>query len=257
MERRLVQPPIDLDGRRVVVTGGAAGIGRAACLYLAGAGARLAVLDRDLANGGQTAAAITAAGGVATFISVDVADEASVARALGEAAVWLGGLDGVINCAGIMKGSHLEIERMTPEIWSQVLAINLTGSFHVAKHAASHMIPNHAGVIVLIGSKAGVAGGSGSFAYGASKGGVHGLAMALDRTLVADGIRVYEVCPGSMETSLRRASIEEGMANGADAEWFGGAVGAPEGVAAVLAFLLTDGAGYLPMTIVVEERRAT
>jgi NAD(P)-dependent dehydrogenase (short-subunit alcohol dehydrogenase family) len=155
-----------------------------------------------------------------------------------------------------MKGSHLEIGRVTGEIWSQVLAVNLTGSFLVAKHAAAQMVPNHAGVIILIGSKAGVAGGSGSFAYGASKGGVHGLAMALDRNLAPDGIRVFEVCPGTMDTPLRRGSIEEGLANGADAEWFNGTVGAPEGVAPVLAFLLTDGAGYLPLTIIVEQRRA-
>lgn len=245
--------PIDLTGVRVVVTGGATGIGRAASLMLADSGARVAVLDLDVTNGVHTTAEIEARGGSALFVSVDVADPGSVESAFAVAVEWLGGLDAVINCAGIMKGQHLDIARLTGDEWAQVLAVNLTGSFLVAREAATHLRRNGTGVIILVGSKAGVVGGSGSLAYGASKGGVHGLAMALERSLAADGIRVFEVCPGTIDTPLLRASKDEALANGAEAPSFDIDTGTAEGVASVLAFLLTEGAAYLPLTILLDK----
>jgi NAD(P)-dependent dehydrogenase (short-subunit alcohol dehydrogenase family) len=244
---------IDLTGVRVVVTGGATGIGRAACLLLADSGARVAVLDLDVAAGTRTATDIGTLGGSATFVRVDVADPGSVERAFATAVEQLGGLDGVINCAGIMKGQHIDIGQLAADVWAQVLAVNLTGSFLVAREAATHLRRTGAGVLILIGSKAGVVGGSGSLAYGASKGGVHGLAMALERSLAEDGIRLFEVCPGTIDTPLLRASHQEALANGAVAPSVEVDIGTAEGIASVLAFLLTPGAAYLPLTILLDK----
>lgn len=244
---------IDLTGVRVVVTGGATGIGRAACLMLADSGARVAVLDLDVTNGTQTAVQIDARGGSAAFISVNVADPGSVESAFAAAVERLGGLDAVINCAGIMKGQHVDIAQLTEDVWAGVLAVNLTGSFLVAREATTHLRRNGSGVLVLVGSKAGVIGGSGSLAYGASKGGVHGLAMALDKSLAGDRIRVFEVCPGTIDTPLLRASHQEALANGADAPSVDIDTGTADGIASVLAFLLTPGAAYLPLTILLDK----
>jgi len=247
----------DLDGKRIIVTGSASGIGRAVALRVAAGGARVAAFDRDAAAGAATAAAITEAGGTARHFTVDVADEAAVAAATDTAAAWLGGLDAVLHIAGIIRATMEEIEDLTEATFDHVQDVNLKGSFLVAKHAARIMKPQRHGVIVLTASGAGVLGGSASIAYAPSKGGVHGLAMVLAQHLGKHGIRVNDVCPGKVDTAMIAAGRDEVFRNtgrrpappqpdGSGSPFlYEGNLSDPAGVAEVYAFLASDRAALV------------
>ncbi|MBM7086302.1 SDR family NAD(P)-dependent oxidoreductase [Micromonospora sp. WMMD734] len=240
-----------LAGRRVVVVGGASGIGRATVAAAAAAGAAVAVLDADAVGADTAAAQVRDGGGRACAHRVDVSVETEVAEALDAAAADLGGIDAVLHVAGVMRGQGLDVRDVPVALWAQVIAVNLTGPFLVAKHAARHLLP-HGGVLVLVGSKAGVQTGSGSVPYGASKGGLHGLALTLARQLGPQGIRVHTLCPGDIDTPLMRRSLSEARANGAD----GGRIaaveatlGRPEDVASALVLLASSASAGLTGTV--------
>ncbi|MFD1325547.1 SDR family NAD(P)-dependent oxidoreductase, partial [Micromonospora sonneratiae] len=194
------------------------------------------------------AAAARAAGAQARAYRVDITDEAQVAAALDSAAADLGGLDGLLHVAGIMRGQGLDVREVSTQLWAEVIAANLTGPFLVAKHAVPHLVAAGGGVIVLVASKAGIVTGSGSVPYGASKGGLHGLALTLARQLRPQGIRVHTLCPGDIDTPLMRRSLDEARANGAEADRVAGiqaGLGRPEEVAQVLALLCSSAADGL------------
>ncbi|WP_405107886.1 SDR family oxidoreductase [Micromonospora sp. NBC_01405] len=245
-------PPVGLlAGRRVVVVGGASGIGRATVLAAAGAGAAVAVLDADAAGAAEAAAEARSAGASACARGVDVTVEAEVAGALDAVAAELGGVDAVLHVAGIMGGQGLDVRDVPVELWARVIAVNLTGPFLVAKHAARHLSPGD-GVLVLVGSKAGVQTGSGSVPYGASKGGLHGLAITLARQLGPQGIRVHALCPGDIDTPLMRRSLDEARVNGTDGGRVAAieaALGRPEDVASVLVLLASPVSAGLVGTV--------
>jgi NAD(P)-dependent dehydrogenase (short-subunit alcohol dehydrogenase family) len=184
-----------LAGRRILITGGASGIGRATAVLFAREGARVAVLDRSEDAASSVAATV---GGVA--VGVDVADPASVQRAVDQADKALGGLDGVVNAAGIFSGAGLA--DTSPDLFARTLAVNLTGTFLVIQAAAPKLLAAGQGTIVNIGSGVGlVPSGPGSTAYVASKGGVIAMTKALAQEL-APAIRVNVVCPGMVETAM-------------------------------------------------------
>ncbi|SCF47130.1 NAD(P)-dependent dehydrogenase, short-chain alcohol dehydrogenase family [Micromonospora matsumotoense] len=240
-----------LAGRRVVVVGGASGIGRAAVAAAAAAGAAVAVLDADTAGADSAAAQARAAGAWAWARGVDVTVEAEVAGALDAAAADLGGIDAVLHVAGVMRGQGLDVRDVPVALWAQVIAVNLTGPFLVAKHAARHLRPD-GGVLVLVGSKAGVQTGSGSVPYGASKGGLHGLALTLARQLGPQGIRVHALCPGDIDTPLMRRSLDEARANGTGGDRIAAVeatLGRPEDVASVLVLLASPASAGLAGTV--------
>ncbi|MBM7075313.1 SDR family NAD(P)-dependent oxidoreductase [Micromonospora humida] len=240
-----------LAGRRVVVVGGASGIGRATVAAAAAAGAAVAVLDADAAGADTAAEQARATGGRACAHRVDVTVETEVAAALDAAAADLGGIDAVLHVAGVMRGQGLDVRDVPVALWAQVIAVNLTGPFLVAKHATRHLLP-HGGVLVLVGSKAGVQTGSGSVPYGASKGGLHGLALTLARQLGPQGIRVHTLCPGDIDTPLMRRSLTEARANGADGGRIAAveaALGRPEDVASALVLLASSASAGLTGTV--------
>jgi len=232
-----------LQGQRIVVTGAASGIGRATALALAGAGARLALMDWDeagLAQVASDAAPLTH--------RVDVGDEASVDAAFDAVVREWGGIDVLINVAGIMRDQMADIRNITLENWQRVLDVNLTGSFLTARAASRVMIPAGGGTIILVGSPAGVTGASGSISYGSSKGGVNGLAMTLERHLGEHGIRVHNFCPGSVDTPLFNRSLDVGVANGAPQSYADTARSnsvSPEGIGRALALLASPWASDL------------
>lgn len=239
----------NLSGKRVLVTGASTGIGRATAIRIASEGGRVALFDVNDSDAESTLRTILDSGGDARYWRVDVTDEGEVGSGVDEAANWLGGgIDVLAHLAGILKGSGLEVTDVDESIWDPVIEVNLKGSYIVVKHVARHMIPMQRGVIILTSSGAGVIGGSSSVAYGASKGGTHGLAMTLDTHLSRHGIRVNDVLPGNLETPLKIGATDEQLVNTGDRERYDdimAGLSSPDGVAAVIAFLASDDADYV------------
>ena len=234
---------MNLQGRRVIVTGAASGIGYATVARLLDGDARVAAFD--------VAAIDIAEGQDVRSWRVDVADEPSVAAATDAAAGWLGGLDVLIHAAGIIRAQRQPIDELPLEVWEQVIAVNLRGTYLMVKHVLPRF-RSGAGAIVLVSSVAGVFVASGSFPYGASKGGMHGLAMTLEERLKGTGIRINEVSPGSVHTPLLERSLDEATARLGDptyrdeirSHWI-----SAEQVAEVLAFLASPEADVVRGTI--------
>jgi NAD(P)-dependent dehydrogenase (short-subunit alcohol dehydrogenase family) len=183
----------------VAVTGAASGIGRATCLRMAAAGAR--VLVTDLETGGEgVAAGIRAAGGEAAFRRLDVTDEESWRGALEEAVGRWGRLDALVNNAGVSMARGLTETRLSE--WRRVMAVNLDGTFLGTRHAVAIMRGRGGGSIVNVSSASGLVGSPGASAYCASKGGVRLLTKAVALECAKDGIRVNAVLPGAVRTPL-------------------------------------------------------
>jgi NAD(P)-dependent dehydrogenase (short-subunit alcohol dehydrogenase family) len=185
-----------LQGRRILITGAAKGIGRATAELFAKEGARLALLDIDAA---ALAAVAKQTGGVA--LEADVRSEAAIAKAVGEAARAMDGIDGVVNCAGV-PGTPAPLDTMRLEDWQDTIQTNLTGTFLVCQKALP-WLRKAAGRATIVNLASGQAllptGGSG--AYAASKGGVLTFSKDLSYTLAPD-IRVNVVCPGTTDTPM-------------------------------------------------------
>jgi NAD(P)-dependent dehydrogenase (short-subunit alcohol dehydrogenase family) len=183
-----------LAGRKILITGGASGIGQATASLFMKEGAAVAVLDRagDAGNG--------------IFVQADVSNAASVQQAVTKAASELGGLDGVVNAAGIFSPAGLK--DTTAELFSQTMAVNVMGTFLVVQAAAPLLLAAGGGAtIVNIGSGVGITPtGPGSTAYVASKGGVIAMTKALAMEL-APSVRVNVVCPGAVETPMTQGSL--------------------------------------------------
>lgn len=230
-------------GKRVLVTGGASGIGRATVQRAAAEGADVAVFDRNDVE--AVAEECSALGVRGRFWQCDVGDESSVTAAVGQAAEWLGGLDAVVHVAGIVGAQDVDVDRLELADWERVMTVNVAGAFLVAKHSVPHL-ERTSGALVLTGSGAGIWNGHRSVAYGASKGGVHGLALTLEGPLRARGIRVNDVAPGAVDTPLVRslsgdARVDENRAKGT--------VIPAEEVAAIMVFLCSDDAAAVRGTV--------
>jgi NAD(P)-dependent dehydrogenase (short-subunit alcohol dehydrogenase family) len=191
-----------LTGRRIVITGGASGIGRATAELFASEGAAVAVLDRDAAQAQTAAESI----GARSF-AVDVSDAVEVGRAIASAASALGGLDGLVNAAGVFFNRGLM--ETAPDIWRQTIAVNLTGTFLCVQAAVPFLRQAPHATIVNIGSGVGLLPtGGGSTAYVASKGGVIAMTRALAAEL-APSVRVNVVCPGAVETPMTEGTLRD------------------------------------------------
>lgn len=242
-----------LDGKRIIVTGAATGIGRATAHAVAARGARVAAFDVNDVDAAEVVAAIDRAGGSARYWHADVSVEDDVRSAVADATEWLGGgPDVLLHLAGVLSGAWVDIADLAEATWDRVLDINLKGSFLVSKHVASRMQRNGSGVIVLTASVAGVTSGSSSYAYGSSKGGVHGLAMVLRGHLAARGVRVHDVCPGNVVSPLKMEVIEQAYQRTGDRAAYEADIAGlvqPEGIARVMAWLASDEAADVTGTI--------
>ena len=236
-----------LQDKVVIVTGAASGIGRATAAYCQEEGAKLVLADLASANLSELAGL----GGPrepASVVATDVTRAAECRAAADTALQRWGRIDALINCAGILQGAFLPIDELDEATFQRVVTVNLTGSFLMAKAVVPAMRQAGKGVIVLVASGAGVRGGSSSVAYGPSKGGVHGLAMVLEPQLAPAGIRVNDVCPGSLDTPLKRQNVIDGaLAHGQDptTALAQAKLADPIGVARILAFLASDDADYV------------
>lgn len=240
--------PADLTGKRIIVTGAATGIGRSTALRVSANGAKVAAFDVNDADGAATVSDVNEAGGDARYWHVDVRDEAAVAGAVAAAETWLGGIDVLIHIAGVLQGAAVELDEFPEEMWDAVLDVNLRGSFTISKYVSAVMKKQHSGVIILTASGAGVFGGSSSYAYGSSKGGVHGLALVMEARLAEHGIRVNDVLPGAVATPLKVTQVEimhevEGSVGSLEDKI--DALVSPDDISKVYAFLASDDASMV------------
>ncbi len=187
-------------GKVVLVTGAASGIGRATCLRMAAAGAR--VLATDLQEGGAGVSSDAhAGGGDAAFQRLDVADEDGWRHAIAEAVSRWGRLDCLVNDAGVTLTRP--VAEMTLDEWRRVMAVNLDGVFLGTKHAVAAMRRlGRGGSIVNVSSASGLVGSAGASAYCASKGGVRLFTKAVALECAKDGIRVNSIHPGGVRTPM-------------------------------------------------------
>jgi NAD(P)-dependent dehydrogenase (short-subunit alcohol dehydrogenase family) len=239
---------MSLAGRVSLVTGGATGIGRTAAVRYAREGARVAIADVNEAEGAAAVAEIEALGREAFFVRTDVRVEAEVQAAVDAVESRWGRLHVLLTAAGILQGAFVSIDDFELEMFARVMDVNTLGTFLSCKHAVPLIERSGGGVILCVASGAGIRGGSSSLVYGASKGGVNGFCMTLERQLEPRGIRVNVVCPGSINTPLKRQNIRDAaVAQGVDPERHLAEtrLGDPEAVASILAFLASSEADYL------------
>jgi len=231
-----------LEGKVALVTGAGRGIGKAIAERLAAEGAKVAVADIDPATATATAVDI---GRGAIAVTMDVTDAASVRDAVAETAKRLGPIDVLVNNAGWDKIEPFV--KSQEETWDRVIAINLKGPIRCARAVLDSMIERRSGKIVSIGSDAGRVGSTGEAVYSAAKAGVIGFGRTLAREVARYGINVNVVCPGPTNTPLLQETIggnEKLMASLKQAIPLGRA-GEPDDLAAAVAFLASDDAGFI------------
>jgi NAD(P)-dependent dehydrogenase (short-subunit alcohol dehydrogenase family) len=227
-----------LKGKRVLITGGASGIGAATAARFLEEGSQVCLLDRDDAAGARIKHELPALG---EAIIADVTDLMQVEAAFAEAIRLMDGVDILINNAGVsIRHKFLDI---TPEEWDRVIAVNLTGVFYVAQTAARHMWERGSGVILQTASTNGVMGYPYYADYNATKAGVIELtkSMALE---LAPKIRVCAVAPGYVMTPMQRAEYSDAMLAEVNAKIPLGRHASPEEIAALFAYLASDDAAF-------------
>lgn len=235
-----------LAGKRAVITGAGNGMGRAAAIRFAAEGARVGLIDVNEGASKETATLVADGGGAEALVLVaDVRDEAQIAGAVGEAVSAWGGLDVVVGNAGVqLAGEDDRADRLSLEVWRRTIDINLTGMFLIAKHGIRALLASGGGSVVLTCSPTGQYGvAPGYDAYSTSKAGVYGLVRVLAADYAKEGIRVNGVVPGYTETRMTSwVTPEEHEALLKTIPL--GRQGKAEEVAAVMAFLASDDAGY-------------
>jgi NAD(P)-dependent dehydrogenase (short-subunit alcohol dehydrogenase family) len=228
-----------LEAKRVLITGGASGIGAATAARFLEEGSVVCVLDRD-ADGCKKIAVQLA--DLAGAIPADVTDLKQVQAAFAEAITLMGAVDVLINNAGIsIRHNFLDITR---EEWDRVIAVNLTGVFHVAQTAARHMMERGGGVILQTASTNGLVGQPYYADYNATKAGV----IELTRTMaleLAPKVRVCAVAPGYVLTPMQRAEYTDEMLEEVNRKVPLRRHAQPEEIAALFAFLASNDAQYM------------
>jgi 3-oxoacyl-[acyl-carrier protein] reductase len=234
---------LGLGGRAVVITGGGGGIGRACALVFAAEGARLALSDRRLEAAQAVAAELERAGARAVALRTDVTEPADVGRLFDQAITALGGVDVLVNGAGIFQSKP--IDDMSADEWDRVLDVNLKGVFLCSQAALRHMKPRRRGAIVSIASLAGQVGGLYAGAhYATSKAGVSALTKSLAKDAGSSGVRVNCVNPGPIETAMTEdwpPDVLAGLARSTPL----GRLGRADEVARVIVFLASDAASFV------------
>ena len=240
-----------LDGKAVMITGAASGIGRATAQEAAAEGARLLLCDVDDEGGAAVAAEI---GDAAGYRSCDVTDEDAVQAAVAATVSELGRIDGAFNCAGIL-GVLGNIGELPLDGWKQLIEVDLNGVFLCTKHQINAMAEQGSGSILNMASAAGLIGWSGASAYVAAKHGVVGLSKAAALEYAAQGVRVNSICPSyTLTPMVEKDLFEDTLGN--DEELIGaaradhpiGRFAQPNEIAAAATWLLSDKASFVTGT---------
>jgi NAD(P)-dependent dehydrogenase (short-subunit alcohol dehydrogenase family) len=237
-------------GKVLFVTGGGSGLGAATARRFAAEGGRVAVADLAADTANAVAADLDGAIGLAC----DVADEASVAAAVGRAQEELGRIDCVLNSAGIVQFAPLE--ELSLADWNRMIGVHLTGTFLVCRAALPHLRAAGGGAIVNFASVTALVARTNLAAYSAAKGGIIAFSRQLALDAAADGVRVNVVAPGSIRTPMTD-SVYTGDAAVPVPPSILARVGEPEEIAATVCFLFSDDASFLTGTMIVADGGST
>lgn len=231
-----------LQGRRVVLTGGASGIGKATALRLAEEGCVVGIFDLNLDGARETAAACQ--GGQALAYKVDIADRAQVEHAVAAFEADRGPIDGMANIAG--WDTPMNFLDTDDAFWDKVIAINLRGPMVMHHVVARGMAARGKGRVVNVASDAGRVGSSGEAVYSACKGGIIAFTKTLARELARKGVTLNVLCPGPTDTPLFEnfragTNLGDALARAIPLR----RIGQPDDYAGMIAFLLSDDAAYM------------
>ncbi|MFO1080779.1 MAG: glucose 1-dehydrogenase [Reyranellaceae bacterium] len=237
-----------LEGRNVIVTGGGGAIGGAICRRFAGYGARVGIFDRNLEGADRVVEEIRKAGGTAVASGVDITDYKAVGEAIGQFEREVGPTDILVNNAGWDR--FVNFVDTTPDLWDQVIAINLRGPVNMSHYVLKGMVARGHGRVVNIASDAGRVGSSQEAVYSACKGGIIAFTKTLAREVARRGITLNAVCPGPTETPLLAAAAGDGERGAKMRAALVGAipmkrVGQPEDIPGAVCFLASDDAAFI------------
>lgn len=236
-----------LADRVSIVTGGGSGLGRSMCIQLAKEGAKVVVADLNMEGAEETVQMITADGGQATSVEVDVANAEKIDAMIETVLSKFGSIDIVCNNAGI-GGSGEETVNVPDESWDKVLAVDLKSVFLVSKKVIPHMLKQGKGVIINTASASGIIASKAGVEYTAAKHGVVGITKQLAFEYGQKGVRVVAVAPGVIETPL---TLEAGMTvpggpfHDLTMNAPAGRYGKPDEIGKVVAFLASDDASFI------------
>jgi 3-oxoacyl-[acyl-carrier protein] reductase len=243
-----------LEGKTVIVTGGAAGIGRATAERFAAEGCRVAVWDIGGDDLADVPNVLANAGGEGFYQRVDVSDGAGVVAAAEETTARWGRIDVLVNNAGILRDAQLVkwkdgdvVRMMTDEEFDAVIAVNLKGVFHCARAVVPHMIRGGGGVILNASSVVGLYGNFGQTNYAATKAGVINMARTWSRELGRYNIRVNAVAPGFIATEILKGMPEKILETMVSRTPIG-RMGRPEDIANAYVWLASDAATFVTGT---------
>ncbi len=233
----------DLSEKVALVTGGSRGIGRAVCVALARAGAKVVVnYSGNEGAAGETLRLVRVAGGEGEILRFDVADPEAADQAISDVAKRFGRLDVLVNNAGIALDQILL--RIKPEELDRTMAVNVGGTLWCCKAAMRVMMRKRQGRIVNLTSVVGETGNPGQAVYSASKAGIIGLTKTLAREYASRGVTVNAVAPGFIETDMT-AGLPANVKEAAIAQTPLGRMGSPEDIAAAVLYLASDEAGFV------------
>jgi len=238
----------DLSGKKAIVTGGAAGIGRAAAVMLAKAGAAVTIVDLDKAGGESVVHQIIKAGGRAMFVCGDVSRAEDCRNAVQETVEAWGGVDILFNNAGIIR--RATVTELSEEDWDRVMAVNVRSMFLMCKYAIPFMEEAGGGAVINNASGWGLTGGARAAVYCASKGAVVNLTRAMAVDYGMKNIRVNCVAPGDTDTSMLRNEAKQlGEPEAAflkdSASRPLGRIARPEEIASAVLYLASEGASFV------------
>lgn len=240
------------DGKVIIITGGALGMGSATALEFAREGGQVVVADINQAAGAALMARIEASGGAGRFVQADVAKAADCRRVVEATVAAFGGLDILFNNVGIQPpDSYLRCEDTPEELWDRIMDVNLKSYFLMAKYAIPEIRKRGGGAIINNASVQGLQSMKGVPPYAASKGGVLSLTRQLAVEYAAEKIRVLAICPGTIDTEMvRTVAAAEGPDLEATLQRYGQShplqrIGTGQDIANAVLFLASDKASFM------------